>query len=397
MQIATRYIPEQAKKALDEAKKAWSADREILINGLDNYQPYVEAIASYEIAAQDNASCATGMINAIKLLKKELDRSDNIPDFKSLTYNDSLAIFNALVMFAQAREKYLDYTYDKTKESKDLNMFRYAKGKNLGNVVNDSLVFSNLNWDDFIAHKYDYKFETGTAFVSGESITDNPPLKAENGLANIMSQLLGPKFAVAFSTYPINTSGFTAVDLATGLYGGRYAVDSYDKPTTITKDGKPYEPKALTTAKKNVKKQAGEYIKVYNRFWGENIATTTADAFLDTYFTKTEADDKATALAAVTTTVNNATNKVKDAGCYDETSFTEPYNVVSFSGADIIYNDDLGTILVAVDPNSTGVEGCFASNVNTAAAIFTGPVGKTEFYTYMKALFDYNESISGKP
>lgn len=112
---------------------------------------------------------------------------------------------------------------------------------------------------------------------------------------------------------------------------------------------------------------------------------------------KTTPEDKATALAAVTTAVEGVTKDVKDAVCYDEATFTESYNVVSFSGADIIYNDDLETILLAVNPNSTGVEGCFASNVNTAAAICTGSAGKTEFYTYMKALFDYNEAISGKP
>ena len=385
--------PDKAKKAMDDAKKAWAEDREILINGLDAYKPYTDAIAAYEQAVKDNANGATGMVNAIKALKKELDKVNSVADFKSLTYNDSLAIFNAMVAFAEAREKYLDYTFDKTKESKNLNMFRFAKSKSAGKVANDSVAFSAMTWEDFAAHKYDYKFEAGTAYVSGEDISATPALNKENGIANIAAQLLGPKFGTAFSSYPINTTGFTAADLATGMYGGMYAVDSYDKPTKITKGGKDYEPKALTDAKANVKKQAGEYIKVYNRFWAETVPTTTADADLDVYFTKTKAADKTKALAAVTKTVDGKTVDVKDAACYEEVTFTTPYNVVFFTGAAIDYNDDLGAILVSVDPNSTGVEGCFETTLNTNSAVFYGPAGTSEFYKYMKATWDYNKAL----
>ena len=385
--------PDKAKKAMDAAKKAWAEDREILMNGLDKYKPYTDAIAAYEQAVKDNANGATGMVNAIKALKKELDKVNSVADFKSLTYNDSLAIFNAMVAFAEAREKYLDYTFDKTKESKNLNMFRFAKSKSAGKVANDSVAFSAMTWADFAAHKYDYKFEAGTAYVSGEDISATPALNKENGIANIAAQLLGPKFGTAFSSYPINTTGFTAADLATGMYGGMYAVDSYDKPTKITKGGKDYEPKALSDAKANVKKQAGEYIKVYNRFWAENVATTIADGKIDDYF-KAAAKDKAKALAAVTTTVDGKTVDVKDAACYEDVTFTTPYNVVFFTGAAIDYNEDLGAILVAVDPKSNGVEGSYTSKVNTTdASIFYGPTGTTEFYTYMKAIWDYNKAL----
>ena len=391
--------PEKAKKAMDDAEKAWKADRDILLAGLDKYKPYTDALAAYEKAVADNGAGAKGMADAINKLMEELNKVNNVAGFTSFTYNDSLAVFNAMVNFAKAREEYLDYTYDKTKEAKNQSMFRFATGKTGGKVSNDSVAFSALSWDDFAAHKYDYTFEKGLGFISGEDISATPALNMENGIANIADQLLNNAAKFKFN-YPTITT-CAPKDLEKALYTGYTLTVKDGKADAIQKGGKPYEPKALTTAKDNVKKAVAAYVTVYNNFWAENVGNISKtapfsdfDGDVDNYFSKTKAADKTKALADLVKNVNAKTSDVKDAACYEKATFTEPYNVVFFTGAAIDYNEDLGAILVAVDPKSTGVEGSYATTVNsTAASIFYGPAGTTEFYKLMKATWDYTKAL----
>ena len=364
------------KAAMEAAEKAWKADYDTLINGLTKYAPYSKAIAAYEEAVK-NAGTADGMINALNALMSEFAKIEGKAD---ISYNDSLAIFNALVKFAAERENYLEYTYDSKKDAHNKNYFRYSTGKTTnqsGTVVNvDSVKFSALNWTNFRAHRYDYDPDDFVKYSVEEA-----------GFANILNQLLNEKYAEAIKANPVE--GLNITNINEGNYNAFYGLYAYDssKKQITTKDGEVYISKAVTDAQKAVKDAVAAYIKVYNRFWAQNVSYNGSE--YETYFTTTKAADKAKALTAAETAVNKVL-PYKILYSYD--TFTDPYNVVTFLGEieSPVYTNAMGAILGSVDPLAEETKGeKFNDNGFVSGSAVFGE-NNTEFYKYMRSIYEYN-------
>ena len=329
------------------------------------------------------------MVNAIKALKAELDKVNGVKnDGTSFTYNDSLAIFNALVAFAKARDKYLDYEFDEENDTKDSTLFVYGAGVKAGKKLKASTKFTELTFDALRDGEYDYT-------------NGNDEYKAgakNNGLANIADQLLGPDFGAALVASPnVNTASLTTASL-TNAFFKTWKVDDYAKPTKITwADGTAYVPSAIAAAKKKVTDSIDAYLKAYNDFWNQNIKLGTE---FNTYFSTVKAADKTKAIEAVENLLNT---KKYNPECYtlktfkDMSGFVEEelkdVPVLSFTGTQIDDTEIMLAILTAVDPNCTDRTNndFFKGNITGKSAIFsyTGPKNATDFYWYMKAAYDY--------
>ncbi len=401
--------PEKMKELKDAEHKAdsvWKAHRQILIDGLAKYKPYTDAIAAYEATVKNNGQGATAMVKAIDAVRTELEKVNDVADFASFTQNDSVAIFNAFVAFAKAREDYLDYTYDKKKDAHDLDYFRYASGKSGGKVIIDSVKFSAMTWADFAAHKYDFQ-EDGTAPVSGTDVSATLPLNAEDGIVNIANALMGVDFGAALASYPMSTTALTTAQFNKSALYALYDVDDYKKPTKILNkaDGTEFTPSNLEEAKKKVKDAVNEYIKVYNSFWAQSVAASGSE--YNAYFTKVEADptktkDIKTEREKAEEAIINLLDKDLNPESYTLATF-KPYAdeapIVTFTGANIDETDAILAILTGVDPKCTDREDneFYKGKINTSA-IFKD--NNTDFYKYMKAAYDLwaatNEEITNE-
>ena len=404
----------EMKKAEHEADSVWATHRQILIDGLAKYKPYTDAIAAYEKTVAANGAGATAMVKAINAVRTELNKVDAVADFASFTQNDSVAIFNAFVAFAKAREDYLDYTYDKKKDAHDLDYFRYASGKSGGKVIIDSVKFSAMTWADFAAHKYDFQ-EDGTAPVSHTDVSATLPLDVEDGIVNIANALMGADFGAALAASPMATEGGTDLTTAefntSALYNGLYKVDDYVEPTKILNaDDTEFTPSNLEEAKKKVKDAVNEYIKVYNSFWAQSVAASGSE--YNAYFTKVEADptktkDIKTEREKAEEAIINLLDKDLNPESYTLATF-KPYAdeapIVTFTGANIDETDAILAILTGVDPKCGDRE----DNEYYKTGTTYGPISnsaifkdnKTDFYKYMKAAYDLwaatNEEITNE-
>ncbi len=380
--------PEKAEEAMEAAEKLWQSDLDTLNAGLPKYQPYIDALKAYVEASDAETNGAAAMVAAVKSLKAELDKVNNVVnDTHSFTYNDSLAIFNAFVAFAKAREQYLDYAYDSKKEAHDSTYFVFGAGVKGGKDLIDSAKFSALTFQALRDGEYDCT-KGETKFAAKQS-----------GLANIADQLLGTKFSAALTADPIKTDAFAADDLTAIAFYNTYKIDSYDKPTEIKmKNGDPYEPAAIATSETNVKKAVARYIKVYNRFWAEAVSETVAETEYEAYF-DAAAKDKADKLKAAEKKVKTETTK-KTVG-YSLKTFWDPYWLAIFDGSDILFTKAMGIVLGSVDPNAAKADGSDfneSGKVKNTAAVFFGPNtadfnGHTDFYNYAKAVDTYLKSL----
>ena len=395
----------ELKKAEHEADSVWAKHRQILIDGLAKYEPYTKAIAAYEQTVKNNGQGATAMVKAIDAVRTELEKVDGVADFASFTQNDSVAIFNAFVAFAKAREDYLDYEYDKKTDAHDLDYFRFATGKSGGKVIIDSVKFSAMTWTDFAAHKYDFQ-EDGTAPVSGTDVSATLPLDSEDGIVNIANALMGADFGNALKSYPMATTALTTAQFNTNALYAIWKVDDYKKPTKILNaDDTEFTPSNLATAKKAVTDAVNDYIKVYNSFWNQSVAA--AGTEYDAYFTKVEADPTKTAdIKKEREKAEKAINDLLDSDLNPK-SYTlatfKPYAdeapIVTFTGADIDETDAILAVLTGVDPKCTDrTDNDFYKGNIKSSAIFLG--NNTDFYKYMKAAYDLwaatNEEITNE-
>ena len=394
--------PEKAEEAMEAAEELWQSDLDTLNAGLPKYQPYIDALAEYTEASSAETNGAKAMVEAVKALKKELDKVNDVADKKSFTYNDSLAIFNAFVAFAQAREQYLDYSAKDAKgnkKAKDSTYFVFAVSKTGGKVNVDSVKFSEMKFADLQAQKYDYKASDGTGYADGSDISATAAKTNENGLAHIADQLLGEDFGTALKTYKINTASLNTAAINSGnAFYKTYKIDDYAKPTKIQNaDGTDYEPAAIAAAEKKVKAAVGKFINVFNRFWAENVDKTVADAAYDTYFASGKKDDLTKAEKAVADALKAKNKAVK----YSLKTFWDPYWLAIFDGSDILFTKAMGIVLGSVDPNAAKADGSDfneSGKVKNTAAVFFGPNtadfnGHTDFYNYAKAVDTYLKSL----
>lgn len=395
-------------KKMNEADSVWSTHRQILIDGLAKYEPYTKAIAAYEADVATNGAGATAMVTAIEALRDELAGINGVADFASLTINDSTAIFDALVNFAKARENYLEY--DTTAGPHNLNYFRYATSIVAGEPVVDSVKFSEMSWDDFKAHKYDFQPSDGLTPISGQAPHEVLTLATEDGLMNIATQLLGATIATAaFNTYPVTTEPGTDITTAdfnsdAALYG-LYDVDNYKEPTTIYMHGTTdeYVPGNITEDKAAIMTAIDKYVAVYNAFWNET-ETNTAD--YTAYYTAVEGGKKASVIAEAKKNAEDAlivgwaydTDDVKGYTLATFKPYADEAPIVCFTnGATVDTTMAMKAILTAVDPNRAGNtdntqwDGDYFEN---HSAIFAG--GATDFWKFMFAAYKYYEATNEK-
>jgi len=400
----------KAREARDKSQAAWKTDQDTLIAGLAKYKPYVDALAAYKEAQAEEAAGAKSMATAIKTLEEAFG-SINSTD---LSKNDSIRILNAFKDFAQARQDYLDYTYDKKKQSKDSNMFRFTKGVNAGGAISDSIAFTALTYETLSKGGYDYQYNTTSTSTTLDDYKYPASVTAGRAFANIASQLFGTTVANLLATTAVNTWASTIITEANINADSHSALyNSYEyvagPPAKINNlDGTPAESKALKAAKQDVKDAVEDYVDVYNRFWATSITAPVSG--YDAYFTAYAADPKSEATADALKDAEEAvegkdTSALKlDAGVYTADTFMKPTNVVTFvkDGKSVDNSNAIDAILGTADRAAQGLTITGGSEyatttgvIPTTTVIFGDPAGadQPEFYTYMYDEWKYQQSL----
>ena len=385
-----------AKEALDvkaledaynDAKDTWEADRKVLEAGLAEYQPYKDAVK--EMKKQDSLNKADGgtMVSAIKNLLEQVASVNEA----NLSKNDSVQIMKAFKEFAAAREKYLKYYHDNrpgkgTKKvtpdgvNENKLFFHFAKAYDGSDVINDSILFSELSYEALKKGKWNFPVDVDPTVATNSY--ENPEPNA--ALGNIAAQLLGDDWGKALAKDPVSGIGWTLPTTLTkdAFYGEyeyvagdpgkmrRLAIAGADAPLDAVED--PYDP-GMDAAKKAVNDAIQEYMDIYNAYWHGADYATECGALNET------SDAKA---------IKAARDKEINVGIYKEETFSEPYQIVSFlSDGNIIYNDGLGTILAFIDPKVTFANAWDANdNGNLKENTILGKKGDlTTFGEYLKA------------
>ena len=395
-EAASEEKVKELEKAMNEQDSIWKAHRQILIDGLAKYQPYVDALKDYNDAVTANGKGAQKMVDAIKAIKAAFSHIENVEQNNNFDYYDSTEVFKALIAFAEAREEYLDYTAPKAADidpmdpaKRDSTVFYYSKGKSgAGKPILASKKFTALTFAELRAGEYEYD-------LAGAG--DHKPYSGTvvNALANIIQQLMGTEFVTAITADPI-----TAVSVASGmteaLYN-TYTVKTWNDPKEIQIGGESYMSAEITEKQDAVKDAVQEYLDVYNSFWNKTV-NAAGDEYKD-YFTAVENGAKAADIAKALKAAEDkvmalfVTPEPFDPKCYTLNTF-KPYEdkapIVTFSdGTNVDNTNAINAILTAVDPSCTDKTDntWFETNPISGGAIFNG--NNTDFYNYMKACYDY--------
>ena len=400
-EAATPEKVKELKEKMEEQDSIWAAHRQILIDGLAKYQPYVDALKEYTDAVAENGKGATKMVDAIKAIKAAFQHIENVEQNSNFDYYDSTEVFKAIVAFAEARENYLnDYKAPKAKDidpmdpvKRDSTVFYYSKGKSgADKPILASKKFSALTWAELRAGEYEYD-------LTGKG--DNKPYAGTvvNAFANILTQLMGPEFVTAITADPI-----AAVSVASGmteaLYN-TYTIKTWDDPKEVMIGTESYMSGEITDKKNAVKDAVQEYLDVYNAFWNKSV--TAAGTEYDAYFTAVENNAKAGDIAKAKANAEKAIaallDPTLDPKCYTLATF-KPYAdeapIVTFTGGNVDATNAICAILTAVDPACADKTDntYFETNPISGGAIFNG--NATDFYNYMKACYDYYVATNPK-
>ena len=307
---------EAIEKKYKELDSTWRAQREILLGGLENWDVYKkaqadslaaeEALAAAKEAAKDGGK---NMVAAIKELQAALASVNSA----GVSYNDSVRIINAYVAFAQAREDYLIYECTTPKN------FDYYRFYNTTKAKMDSVKFTELTYEALAADTYGYSYVTKAKWCDKNW-----------GLAHIAIELLNS----TFSTPMKNSDGnwdFSSANFNMPMTDGHnafYGLYDYDEPNErmvmhgtsdpITTKAEQKAEEDLLKAKLAVALVKLAYSQIYREYWNN-----------DTFWWG---------------------DPENNAGCYNDNTFLQPYNIVYFVGDEIVYNDGLGTILAFIDP-----------------------------------------------
>ena len=369
--IAEKAIDEEAyKKAAETAENKWKADRKVLEDGLANYTPYTNAKTALDKAIADADSLGDLMVNATKALIEKL----NSVNESGISKNDTVAVLEAYKNFAAAREEYFGYKWDPEGTDKfDRHYYWYGAGATVP-TSDDTLYFkwTDLTYDVFVAKtKFGRTVEAPQNYYSTKNAA----------LAHMAHQLINDTFGTKMKSDPkwefdlakINDDNCKAFY---NLY--KYVPESApDKKDDhfVLNDGMdtPFESPIIKAAKEKVDKAIEAYMTIYNNYWiGANYKT---ECGILTW--KSTADD-----------VEAARKKEISVGIYTENTFAEPYQIVSFVGDDIIFNDGLGTILAFIDPKVKKAEVKQynnGSNMLIPTTIFGGATQPSTFAKYLKA------------
>ena len=408
--------PDSLKTLAEKALKQWKDDRAILDAGLANFKDYKDAMTAYDTKKQayDKAVSddKTGNANLANASKTLLEKLNGIVGHNDLSQEDTLALVSALTTFAEKREAYLPYTPYKN-SGIDSNKFYYVYAT-VPVLVDSTLSFKDITrdlmrtkpafsqWLNRSTNPWSYLDLNGTSFIDASTHTPVLPATQNQGaFANIFAQLLSEGAAKVvwaldgtitpammtnafYNTYEYNATDNTIVVIATG--------DVYENPAVAKAADQ------LATAEKNVKEAAKKFVEVYNRFWAQTAETDiTKDPYkkFNDYFNAV-ANQKAAKLQAALDAfkVGDATTILPlDHKCYKLETFTEPYNVVTFTNGELDYTKALGAILVSVDPAAAGHRDnqSFFEGWSNEPVIFGKADGtkQTEFYKYMLAEYKY--------
>ena len=312
---------EAIEKAYKDADSTWRAQRAILLGGLFEWDAYKEAKAD-SLAAEEALKAAKeaakdgakGMIAAIDELSDALASVNSA----GVSKNDSVRILNAYVAFAKARENLLIYE-NEGKGAKNFLYYRYCSGKDIkGNWKIDSVKFTDLNFADLAADKYGHEWTTGGTW------------SAKNwAFAHIATELLNHTFSNAISAsdgnWNFSSADWNALNDGHNAFYGEYKYVETPERKIVAMDGSEIKTKAEQEAELELAKAKLAmgivklaYSQIYREYWNN-----------DTFWWG---------------------DPENNAGCYNENTFLEPYNIVYFVGDEIVYNDGLGTILAFIDP-----------------------------------------------
>ena len=312
---------EAIEKKYKELDSTWRAQREILLGGLENWDVYKkaqadslaaeEALAAAKEAAKDGAK---GMIAAIDELSDALTSVNSA----GVSRNDSVRIINAYVAFAKAREEYLIYQ-NEGKTAKNYMYYRYCSGKDInGNWKIDSIKFTDLTYDLLKKDIYGREWTTG-----GKWATRNW------ALAHMATELLNSTFAnpmkASDGNWDFSGADWNAIIDGHNAFYGEYKYVETPERKLVAMDGSEIKTKDIVKAEEDLAKAKLAigfvklaYTQIYREYWNN-----------DTFWWG---------------------DPENNAGCYNENTFLQPYNIVYFVGDEIVYNDGLGTILAFIDP-----------------------------------------------
>ena len=316
----------------DNADSAWAAQNAILKAGLAAYEPYQKAIDNFVEAAEIYNAKIVEMNNAINGFV-------NVWNARYTTghdwgRDDSTAVVEAIVAFAQARESYLEGWADTVKKHAGLhqnpNYVYYVSGLDPYKV--DSLKITELTIDKIRekSELSDYhnfsKYEMMPVYVdlnqyarpkteyilNSTERDDNYYSSTHHYYSNdhgvfdwIVYNMLGMNaYNVANGSREIDDHSYrawnqiTLENIAAVINGnaserGLFYGWEYIPGTTLT-NGKVVNKSttgqvgfdAVVKAEEAVRASAGAYVNEYNKYWGKNADTTSFSATYADYFNK---------------------------------------------------------------------------------------------------------------
>ena len=351
--------PEEAKKAAEDAKKAWQADHDTLAAGLLKYQPYIDAKKALEAAQKDADANGSGMVKAIEDLLESINLVNVSPSPITYSGKDTLGLINDIVAFAKAREKYLDYT-NVTGATKDSNYFYYSVAS--APATPGSVKFADMTKAGFVEQDRGTAGKNGAyAFLEDGTLTTLTPHEA---FAEVINQLFGAQMAAKIT----GETTFTDAEWENLINDGanytafyktyKYVAKTTTEPAKITYiDGSPYTPKDLADAQAAVDAAIADYKACYERYWNE---TWPATGLID--YTTSEADVK---------TILEANAEI-NIDIYTLKTFTDPFIITNET-------DPTQPLWIAANvPFGTNALAAILGSVDKAA---TDPIaGNLEFF-----------------
>ena len=398
--------PEKAKKEAADAQKKWKEHHDILAAVRDSvddknckdpynaYEPYRTAKKALETAAEKYAPGAPGFAAAIT---EFIDKGWNsVAGHTSWTINDTTAIFNTMLAVAKARDEFMGYKYDKKTDKHDFSKFYYASASN-PKLIDSTIALSGLTLDGFrkwedrstygVGSKYGFGIPNGKMGEYQEMSHDVViGFTAQNcAFTNWCLQLFGQKAATEMSQGNIAVISTDAEkealinDYYNWLFFGIAKYNAADNKIVYAKDitnedgdvihkvGDDFVPSQYEAAVNELAKQKKALEDIYRDFWGLKAATSVP-----------------------------AVKNWNDPDCYSAATFTEPFNIVTFSGAanKVDWTKGMGVILGSVDPNKAGTTGdnFNASGLVSGSAIF-GTEKASDFANWMYKEYLYQLAL----
>jgi len=334
--------------AYDSLKQIWEADRAYLL-GKTYLTEEAEALANLKnnvlVLGEPNGR-AEDLIFAIKDF-----RTSRTGDGVFSGYADSIQLINAIKDFYNAKKAYignpgkgfdtLKYKYfgeDREVYLGDLEYSGFVQ-KSRGVNLFASVYGCDVPYNTVLNHlnkAIDPGFDAGNDYKY-DAILGVLRVIFPDNLANLDTWANAELWI---------DGGMSTADLTWMIEDGTVSAEdpTYDK--TLPKLGL----KGIASVK---------FLEVYNRFWGlDGTAGEIADPAL----------------------------AIWDAGCYNENTFKQPYNLVRFTGTTINQNEDLKVILSLVDPNKATLPNTADwTSVDDQSAIFGKPGARSEFYDMLLA------------